>query len=631
MRAGVPVSHAPVDERLRLIAESVRDYAIFILDPSGHVATWTEAARGIKGYTADEIIGRHLSVFYTPEDLQANKPDRELAGAAAEGRFEDEGWRVRRDGSRFWADVVITALRDAGGRLVGFVKVTRDLTERRRIELALRESEESLSATLNSIGDGVLATDHEGRVVRINPVAEKLTGWTLAEARGRPSSEVFRIVHEVTRAPAEDPVGRVLREGKAVALANHTALVARDGTETPIADSAAPIRDAEGKVLGVVLVFRDVGAERAARAALAEANRFLDSIIEHMPAMVFIKDGRELRFERINRAGEELLGVGRAELLGKNDYDFFPPEQAASFQARDRETLARGAVVDIAEEPIRTAGGERWLHTRKVPMRGADGMPAHLLGISVDITEQRQTAAALRRAAQAAEAANRELESFSYSVAHDLRAPLRAMSGFAQVLLEDYENELDAEGVDSLLEVHTNAVRMGALIDALLSLSRVTRTELRREPVDLGAIARGVVARLAAAEPGRAVETVIGEGLRAHMDPALARTLMENLLGNAWKFTGTGKSGTARIEVGAVAGDGERAFFVRDDGAGFDMAYAGKLFAPFQRLHSTGEFPGTGIGLATVQRIVARHGGRVWAEGRPGQGAAFYFTVGEPT
>jgi PAS domain S-box-containing protein len=533
---------------------------------------------------------------------------------------------VRKDGSRLWANVVVTALRDGSGRLVGFVKIVRDLTERRRAELALRESEESLSVTLNSIGDGVLATDAEARVLRMNPVAEKLTGWTQAEARGRPFTDVFRIVHERTRAPADDPVARVLREGKAVTLANHTALLARDGTETPIADSAAPIRDADGSVRGVVLVFRDVGAERAAKAAVEEANRFLDSVIEHLPAMVFMKDARELRFERFNRAAEQLLGIARAEMLGKNDYDFFPPEQAAFFQARDRETLARAEVLDIPEEPIQTARGERWLHTRKVPLLGADGAPAHLLGVSIDVTEQRQTAAALRRAARAAEAANRELEAFSYAVAHDLRAPLRAMSGFAQVLLEDYADKLDGEGVDCLREIHANAVRMGALIDALLSLSRVTRTELRREPVDLGAIAREILARLAAAEPGRAVETIIADGLHAQLDPALARTLMENLLGNAWKFTA--RSARARIEVGAVDHDGERAFFVRDDGTGFDMAYASKLFTPFQRLHSTAEFPGTGIGLATVQRIVARHGGRVWAEGRLGEGAVFYFTMG---
>ena len=230
--------------------------------------------------------------------------------------------------------------------------------------------------------------------------------------------------------------------------------------------------------------------------------------------------------------------------------------------------------------------------------------------------------AALLRSRDAAEAANRELESFSYSVAHDLRAPLRGMSGFAQVLLTSYGDKLDADGEDALQEIVLNARRMGALIDALLSLSRVTRTVPKPERIDLSAMALGAAERLAATEPARTVTVVVEPGLTADLDPALARNLIDNLLGNAWKFTG--QVASARIEVGAIATATERGFFVRDDGAGFDMAYATKLFAPFQRLHTTTEFAGTGIGLATVQRIVHRHGGRVWAEGTVGHGATFH-------
>jgi signal transduction histidine kinase len=221
--------------------------------------------------------------------------------------------------------------------------------------------------------------------------------------------------------------------------------------------------------------------------------------------------------------------------------------------------------------------------------------------------------------------ANRELEAFSYAVAHDLRAPLRGVSGFAEVLLADCAARLDDEGKDCLHEICDNAKRMAELIDALLSLSRVSRAELRASDVDLGAVARSVVRELAAGHPHGPCELVVAENAHADMDPRLARAMLENLLGNAWKFTS--KVHSPRIEFGVRDVEGQQAFFVSDNGAGFDDAYASKLFAPFQRLHTNAEFPGTGIGLATVQRIVHRHGGRVWAEGHVGAGATFLFTI----
>jgi len=221
--------------------------------------------------------------------------------------------------------------------------------------------------------------------------------------------------------------------------------------------------------------------------------------------------------------------------------------------------------------------------------------------------------------------ANRELEVFSYSVAHDLRAPLRGMTGFARILLDEYRDKLDTFAVDSLQEIHQNAVRMGALIDALLSLSRVTRGDVKPQPTNLTNLAGEIALDLKATDPARDVDFAIADRLEARMDPQLARTLMENLFGNAWKFTG--KVESARIEFGATEQNGRCVFFVRDNGTGFDMVHADKLFTPFQRLHSISEFPGTGIGLATTQRIVARHGGRIWANGTVNGGATFYFTI----
>jgi light-regulated signal transduction histidine kinase (bacteriophytochrome) len=224
------------------------------------------------------------------------------------------------------------------------------------------------------------------------------------------------------------------------------------------------------------------------------------------------------------------------------------------------------------------------------------------------------------------EAANRELETFSYSVSHDLRAPLRGIDGFSQALLEDYGNSLDAQVQDYLQRIRGATKRMADLIEALLELSRVTRAELQREPLDLSLMGETITEELRRRDPGRAAELVIAPLLSAEGDVRLLRIVMVNLLANAWKFTA--KQPQARIEFGAQPlQDGSRAFFVRDNGAGFDMTYADKLFGAFQRLHSVSEFPGTGIGLATVQRIIRRHGGRVWAEGEVGRGATFYFTL----
>lgn len=222
--------------------------------------------------------------------------------------------------------------------------------------------------------------------------------------------------------------------------------------------------------------------------------------------------------------------------------------------------------------------------------------------------------------------ANRELEAFSYSVSHDLRAPLRSIDGFSLALLEDYEGQLDAQGQDYLRRVRAASQRMAQLIDAMLDLSRVSRQELRRDRVDLSALAMEVAAELQATQPGRAVEWVVVPGMWAQGDGKLVRVVLENLLGNAWKFTRDTPS--PQIEVGEELREGQSVYYVRDNGAGFDMAYADKLFGAFQRLHRAEEYEGTGIGLATVQRIVHRHGGWVWAEGAPGSGASFIFTLG---
>jgi PAS domain S-box-containing protein len=408
-------------------------------------------------------------------------------------------------------------------------------------------------------------------------------------------------------------------------LLDRDARTRRDLASTKLAEVVGTLASIAILLFAFGRLRQEIARREHTERALRASEGFLESIVENIPHMIFVKGADELRFQRINRAGEQLLGVTREELVGKNDFDFFPAEQAKFFQERDRETLSNRVVVDIPEEPIQTKRGKRWLHTKKVPVVDEQGVPKFLLGISDDTTEQREVAVALKAAKEAAEAAIQELEAFSYSVAHDLRAPLRAIDGFSLALEEDCGDKLDAAGALHLKRVRTSAQHMARLIDGLLGLSRVTRGELVREKVDLTHLAQQAAARLRETAPDRQVDLVVQEGLEVEGDARLLTAALDNLLGNAWKFTG--KCAHARVEVGRETDESGRVFFVRDNGAGFEQAYAQKLFGAFQRLHSVTEFEGSGIGLATVQRIVRRHGGRIWARGEVGRGATFYFTL----
>jgi PAS domain S-box-containing protein len=382
-------------------------------------------------------------------------------------------------------------------------------------------------------------------------------------------------------------------------------------------------------------VKRDVTDLVAAQEALQQAKDHAEQLIELASIMVVGLDHAG-RVRAFNRTAESITGYSRADVERRNWFEIVAPARLYAQVEQEFRRLLDGGDASTFELPLLTAAGdERYIVWQNNPITEGDKVVG-TISFGVDITARRRMEDALRTLNEQLElrveertaelgAANRELETFAYSVSHDLRAPLRSIDGFTQALLEDYGGALDERGLDYCNRVRKAAGRMGHLIDDLLVLSRITQAEMRLEDVDLGAMASDILALLHEREPGRRVRTHVQAGLRVRGDVGLLRIMMENLLDNAWKYSR--KTEEADIEVGARWDGNRQVFFVRDNGAGFDMAMAGKLFAPFQRLHSAQDYAGTGIGLATVQRVAARHGGRVSASAQVGKGATFEFVL----
>ena len=512
------------------------------------------------------------------------------------------------------------------------------VVERKRAETALKDKVEDLrrlATVVSDSNDAVIMHDLDGKILAWNRGAKEIYGYTEAEALGR---NVREIVAESDREAALTLIQRI-KQGEIVKSFELRRLT-KDGRVLDVWLTTTLLMDEKGSPVAIATTERDITerkrAETVLQQKLEELSRMATVVSDSNDAVIMHDfDGKILAW---NRGAKETYGYTEAEALGRNVREIVATadreaaltliqniKQGKLVRSFELRRLAKdGRVLDV------------WLTSTL--LRDEKGQPVAIATTERDITERKRTEEEIRelntglerrvieRTTQL-EAANKELEAFSYSVSHDLRAPLRSIDGFSQVLLEDYADKIDAAGQDALKRVRAAAQRMAQLIDDMLKLSRVTRSEMRLETVDLSSMAHAVLDELQRTQPNRQVDCVIAEGIVAKGDTQLLRAVLENLLGNAWKFTG--KQGYARIEFGRSQRDGETAYFVRDNGAGFDMAFVNKLFGAFQRLHTVEEFPGTGIGLATVQRVIHRHGGRVWAEGALTKGATFYFTIPE--
>ena len=573
----------------------------------------------------EEVIGRFIGDFLT-EASQAVLDER-FASFKRDNHTEGNVFEiVRGDGTLRLVTVNGRVARGDDGAFLCTHCILTDITERLEQERQLRLA----ASVFEHANEAIAITDANANIVTVSPRFTEITGYAPEEVigrnprilqSGRQDATFYRAMWSALTSDQGHWSGQIWNRRK-------------DGSHYPEWLSVSAVRNDAGVTTNYVAIFTDLSERVAAEQAIRASEQRYRTMFESAPEGVWII-GADARTLEVNQHLCDLLGYAREDLLGKEPTDFTDVENTRIFeeQKNRRETTHRRNY----EIALRHRDG------RNIPVQFSatnlcndDGTLMAVLAFVSDITERKMHESERQRLQEeleqrviertrALQAANRELEAFSYSVSHDLRTPLRAINGFSHALTEEYGHLLDENGMNYLARVRAGSEKMGELIDNLIELSQLSRREMDIAPVDLSAIAHEVVAELRDGEPSRQVEWSIAPALQANGDAVLLRVVLMNLLGNAWKYTA--RQDATHIEFGLTENQGRRTFFVRDNGAGFDMAHVGKLFGAFQRLHSPTEYSGNGIGLATVARIIHRHGGEVWAEGKPGEGATFYFTL----
>jgi PAS domain S-box-containing protein len=626
------------DERFRLAVEGVQTYAVFMLNPHGEVATWNLGAERIKGYTASEIIGKNFSRFYLQEDIDQGKPQETLRLASELGRVEIQQYRVRKDGTRFLANLDITALRDQAGKLIGYSEVSRDMTERVMSEAKYR-------GLLEAAPDAMVVVNQNGEMVLLNVQAEKQFGYRRDELLGQPVTTIIpegfaeRLIADALRPAAEALAQQI---GTGIELIGRR----KDGGAFPIEIMLSPHESAEGVL--VTAAIRDISVRREAEKHLIQMtqdlslkHRLLHSVVEGTSDPIYIRD-LEDRFILANSACAKLYHRSENDMVGIRLRDLMPEGPYRVIADSDWEIMRMGTTRTV-EEIAELDGVDRIFLTTKGPYRDADNKTIGTIGIARDITELRKLDEArlevlthdIRGRKTAAEhlantvaelkRSNDELEHFAYIASHDLQEPLRMVASYTQLLAERYKGRLDADADDFITFAVDGAIRMQQLISDLLAYSRAGANvgELHKISGERALNVALVNLHAAIAESGA---TITHDALPdITMDELQLTQIFQNLLGNAIKYRG---AELPRVHVSCVTSDpNEWIFSVRDNGLGIDSQYFEKIFVLFQRLHLREEFEGTGIGLSICKKLLDRIGGRVWVASQPHKGSTFSFSV----
>ncbi len=573
------------------------------------------------GYTREEIIGQSgntLNLTITKNQLNQVMEMVNERGRADNVEFEV----VKKTGEKQTLMVSAEVININGEPCL--LCIASDITERKKMEQTLRESEEKFSKAFHAMPEAVsIARLEDGTFIEVNDSFVSLNGYSKDEVIGRSGDDLDNWVYPSER---DRMVNMVKKQGHAE---NIECEIKTKTGEIHTVLMSADIINIGGEPC-MLCIASDITERKKMEQALRESEEKFSKAFHAIPETLSITTVKEGRFLDVNESFLRLNQVSREEVINRTgeEIGFLKPEDKRN---KIRELLKKQNQFSNVEIEFEAKSGKRLTFLFSANTINIGGEPCRLI-IGNDITVRKEAEINLQRAlidleqsSALLKATNKELESFSYSVSHDLRSPLRSIDGFSQALLEDYSSKLDEKGQDYLKRLRTASQKMGELIDGLLKLSRLTRSEMHQEKVDLSSLANEIATRLQETHKNRVVKFIIDNDLTATGDPQMLRVLLENLLGNAFKFTKNTKQ--ARIEFGSIVEGERKTFFIKDNGAGFDMVYKDKLFGAFQRLHDTAEYPGTGIGLATVQRIINRHGGSIRAEGEVGKGATFYFTL----